>query len=91
MHGQGKGDVVLSAQVSRPVPAKDTFHPYGNVLEVRENQLEKGFRVGFDIFVHFGFALLVQDADVHFASVQINAAVILMLLSVEYYRLASFG
>jgi hypothetical protein len=44
-----------------------------------------------DILMQPGFALLVDDADVHFSSVQIDTAVELVLLFVEPHGVASFG
>ena len=48
---------MIGAQIGQPVPAKNAFDPDNDVFDKRENQLEKAFRVGFDIQVddHFAF------------------------------------
>jgi len=61
--------VVLGAEVSQPVPAKDAFHTDDNVIEVRKDQLEKRFRIGFDILMNFNFTPVTDNTDVHFSGV----------------------
>jgi len=51
--------------------------------------LEKQIRVGVDIFMDHRFSFLIENTDVHFSGMQIDAAVILMLLIVEFH-IASF-
>jgi hypothetical protein len=62
-----KADMVLGAQIGQPVPAKDAFDTDSNVVQIREDQLEKHFGVRFDVFMHFDFTLAVEDAYIHFA------------------------
>jgi hypothetical protein len=38
-----------------------------------------------------GFAFLIEDTDIHFSGVQVNIAVVLVLLVIEFHGLASFG
>jgi hypothetical protein len=82
---KNKGDVVLGTEVSKPVPTKDAFHPHDNIIEIRKDQLKKGFGISFDILMHFGFSLLVQDADIHFSCVQIDTAIVFVLLDVKFH------
>ncbi len=42
--------------------------------------MEKQFRVCFDIFMNHCFAFLIENTDVHFSGMQIDAAVILALV-----------
>jgi hypothetical protein len=63
---EDKGNVVLAAEVSQPVPAKDTFYTDDNVIGVGKDQFEKRFRIGFDILMNFNFAPLTDYTDVHF-------------------------
>ena len=82
---------MLGAQIGDPIPAKDTFDTDDDVFQEGENQLKEHLGLGGDIFMQPGFAFLVDDADVHFPSVQIDAAVELVLLFVESHGVASFG
>jgi hypothetical protein len=86
-----KWDVVFGTKVSEPIPAKDAFNADGNVIEVGKDQLEKQFRIGFDVLVDFYFSFVIDNADIHFSSVQVDAAVVIVLLVVEFHGLASFG
>jgi hypothetical protein len=88
---QDKCNAVLSAQIGDPVPAKDALDTDDDVFQEGEDQLKKQLGLGGDILMQPGFALLVDDADVHFASVQIDAAVKLVLLFVKSHGVASFG
>ena len=68
--------MVLGAKIGEPVPAKDAFNTDDNVIEVGKDQFEKQFRIGFDILVNFYFSFLIDNADIHFSGVQIDAAVV---------------
>lgn len=46
--------------------------------------------IGFNIFMNAVFALLVNDTDIHFSGVQVDTAIILVLLVVKSHSLASF-
>jgi hypothetical protein len=85
-----KTDVVLCAQIGQPVPAKHTFDTDSDVVQIRENQVKKHLGVGFDVLMHLYFVFSVNDANVHFTGMQIDPAVVLMLLFVKSHRLASF-
>jgi hypothetical protein len=88
---QDEGDAVLGAQIGDPVPAKDALDTDDDVVQEGGDQLKKQLGLGMDILMQPGFALLVDDADVHFSSVQIDTAVELVLLFVEPHGVASFG
>jgi hypothetical protein len=89
---RGEGNAVLGEQIGDPVPAKDTLDIDDDVCEEREDQLKKHLgRPRWDVFKQPGFAFLVENADVHFPCVQIDAAVELVLLLVESHGVASFG
>ena len=47
------------------------------------NDLKKKLRLGIDVFVQYRIAGLVQNAIIHSSCMQIDTAVILMLLGVE--------
>jgi hypothetical protein len=88
---QDECNAVLSAQIGDPVPAKDALDTDDDVFQEGEDQLKEHLGIGGDVFMESGFAFLVDDADVHFACVQIDAAVKLVLLFVESHGVASFG
>jgi hypothetical protein len=83
---------MLMAEVRHPVPAKDAFNTDDDIVNVGEYELEKQFRIRVDVLMNFHFPLLVQDTDVHFPGMQIDAAVIPVLVIVESHDLPpSFG
>lgn len=73
------------------VPAKDAFNTDNDVFNEREDYFEESFRIGFDILVNNDFPIFCQDTDIHFSGMQIDAAVILVLLIVKFHGVASFG
>jgi hypothetical protein len=77
--------------VGKPVPAEYTFNADSHVIQIWEDQFKEEFRIRFDILMHFSFPFLIDDADVHFSSVKIDTAIVLVLLIVEFHNLASFG
>jgi hypothetical protein len=82
---------VFGAEVGNPVPAKDAFDTDNDIIDVGKHQFEEQFRIGFYVLVDLGFAFLVDDTDIHFSSVQIDTAIVLVLLFVKSHGLASFG
>jgi len=58
---------MLGAEVSQLLPTKDAFHNDDKVIEVGKDQLEKRFRIGFDLLMNLNFAPLADDTDVHFS------------------------
>jgi hypothetical protein len=86
-----KGDVVLGTEVRQPVPAEDAFHADDEVINITKDQLEEQFRVGIDVLMNFDLAPVADNADIHFSGVQIDSAVMFVLLGVESHDVASFG
>jgi hypothetical protein len=86
-----KVNFVIGAQIGKPVPAKDAFNPDNDVFEEGKDQFEKEFGIGFDVYMNQNFSLVVQDTNVHFSGMQIDTAIVLVLLIVEFHNLASFG
>jgi hypothetical protein len=54
------------------------------------NQVVKCLGVRFDVLVNLGFSLVIDDAYIHFPCMQIDAAIVFVLLIVESHGLASF-
>jgi hypothetical protein len=61
-----------------------TFDTDDKVAQVWEDQVEKLLPVGFDFFVDFCFPLMVDDSDLQFTGVQVDASVVLVLLIVPF-------
>ena len=78
-------------QIGQPVPDEQAFDGDDDVLPIRLDGPEKRFRIGFKVFVKHGVAFLIQNADVHGSGVQIDAAIVLVLLGIESHRVSSFG
>lgn len=81
---------MCGTQIGDPVPAEYTFDADYDIFDEREDQFEKQFRIGLDILMNPNFAFLVDDTDVHFPGVQVDTAVVCVLLIVEFHRFASF-
>jgi len=62
-----------------------------HVINIWKNQIKEQLRVCFDILVNMGFTFLIDDTDIHFSCVQIDTAIIFVLLIVKSHNLASFG
>lgn len=88
---EDKGNVVLGTKIGQPIPAEYAFNNDGNIIEVGKVQLEKKFRIGFDVLVDSDFSFVIYNAYIHFSSVQVDSAVVIVLLVVEFHSLASFG
>jgi hypothetical protein len=88
---KGKSDAVLGTKISKPVPAKYAFNADDDVIKVRKDQLEKQLWVGFDVLVNKDFAVAIDSADIHFTSVQVDTAIVVVLLLVKSHDVASFG
>jgi hypothetical protein len=74
------------AEVSDPVPAEEAFDGDRQVFSVGGESLQQLFSVTGQLPVCESLALLVQDADVEAAGVEVDTAVIKMLSGVESHR-----
>jgi len=81
---------VLVTEVSDPIPTENAFDTDNDIIDVGEHQLEEQFRISFDVLVELGFAFLIYDADVHFAGMQIDTAIVFVLLIIKSHSLVSF-
>jgi hypothetical protein len=78
------------AKIGYPVPGEDAFYRNDNILTIRSDGFEKGITVGFHVAMFPDFSLFIEDADIHFSCVQIDPAVILVLISVKSHGASSF-
>src|SRR5919198_4514846 len=82
---QNEGYVVFGAQICEPVPRKDALHRNRDVFSVRGNRLKESLWTAGHVSVRENLALGVQDTDVHRSGVQIDSAVVSVLLSIEFH------
>ena len=82
-------DTFVGTEVGEPVPGAHTLDRHDNPLSIRGNGLQKGLRSGFHIAMHHDLAIVVQDADIHSAGMQVDAAVKWVLLVVEAHEVSS--
>ena len=86
---QNEWDLVLRAKIADPVPGKHTLNTDHHIFEKWEDDIEQQFGIGIKILVHLGFTLRIENANVHFPCMQINAAIEFVLLIVKSHDLAS--
>jgi hypothetical protein len=79
-------DVLLAAQVGDPVPAEQALDSDHQILPVRSQGLGQQLSITGQFLVDQGFPLLVQDAEIEAASVEVDTAVMNMLSGVESHR-----
>jgi hypothetical protein len=84
---QDKGDLMFGAKISDPVPGEHALGANSQIFKKGKDYIEQQFRIGLDIFVDPGFALLVDDAHVHFPCMQIDAAIEFVSLIVKSHGL----
>ena len=77
-------------KIGYPVPAENAFYADNDIVQIREKQFEQYLWIRIDVFVNHGFPFLVEDANIHFPGMQVDAAVVLMLLVIKFH-FASFA
>ena len=86
-HVQGvpedKVDILPLAEICEPIPGEDTFHGDDDIVTIGGKGVEERSGSGRHIAVRHDIALGIEDAEVHGASVQVDAAIILMCSGVE--------
>jgi hypothetical protein len=60
-----KRDGFPVAEIGKPVPDEHAFDGDDDILPIRLDSPEKGLRVGFEVFVKYGVAFLIQNTDIH--------------------------
>jgi hypothetical protein len=93
LHVQGmtqhKGHPFVRAEISQPVPGEETFYCHNEAVTIRCHGFEKWFRCRFHVAVHQDFPGMVHDTDVHAPGMQVDAAVILVLVGGEAHEVSS--
>jgi hypothetical protein len=72
---QDEGNAVGAAQVGQPVPGKHALTGDDQPVAVSSDRLEEGGGIGGEVLVQADRPGLVEDAQVHGPSVQIDAAI----------------
>jgi hypothetical protein len=80
---QDKRDILLGAQIGEPIPGKDAFHGNRHLFSVRGDRFKEQLRGTRHLSVQQDLALGIQDTDVHRSGMQIDSAVVSVLLSVK--------
>ena len=86
---EDKRHTFTGAEVGQPIPGEETCDADDQIGPVRRDGFEKRLRASRHVPVHQNLAILVQDAEVHGAGMQIDAAVKLVLLGVESHEVSS--
>src|SRR6266850_3508139 len=93
LHGEGmtqhEGNPLLSTEISQPVPGEETGDTDDDIVARGRDGLEKRFWGCWHVTVHQNLPRLVQDAEVHRTSVQVDATVKLVRLGVESHEVSS--
>ena len=77
---------ILGASIRQPVPRENAFDGDSDVVPERTDRLKQQFRVCLHVAMKNDRAGLVENAQVHGSCVQINSAVMRMLLRIEFHR-----
>jgi hypothetical protein len=83
---EDEGDVLFATQVGDPVPAEQALDGDGQVLSVGSKGLQQRLSVTGELTMNEDLALLVQDADIEAAGVEVDTTVVNMLSGVESHR-----
>ena len=80
---EDEADTFGGAEIGEPVPGEHALDGNDEFFVVRGDSFEKRLRRGPEVLVQPDLAGLVEDADVHRAGVEVDAAVVPVLLGVE--------
>jgi len=72
---QDKVDALFLAQIRDPIPAVHAFNTDDKIITEGFKRGQQLFRPGFDFLVQKDFTLLVDDADIKGAGVQIDSTI----------------
>jgi len=72
---QNERDFLLVAKIGNPVPGKHAFDANDDIVKVWEDGIEQQRRIGIEVLVQFDLTLGINDTEVHFPCMQIDAAI----------------
>jgi len=86
---QDKGDVFSGAPIGDPIPGEYALDADDPIGAIGGNSLEEGLGIAFHVAMEQDVADLIEDAQIQGPGVQIDAAVVGMLLRVEAHEVSS--
>jgi hypothetical protein len=87
---QDKWDHVLTAKIGDPVPGKHAFDADNDIFKVWEDGIKQQRGISIEVFVQLGLSLGIDDAEVHFPCMQVDAAIKFVTLIVKSHGLPPF-
>jgi hypothetical protein len=87
---QYKWNAVFMAQIRYPVPGKHALDTHDDVFNIGKYDLKENLGIGLDIFVQNDFTMIIKNTNIHLSCMQIDSAVVSMLLGVESHCGTSF-
>ena len=88
---ENERDFFFFTQIRNPVPGKNAFHRHNDVFPERFNGQQEMAGSGFHIPAQADIIFLVKDAEIHFAGVQVNAAIEFVLSGIKIHLVSSLG
>ena len=83
-------DLLLGTQIGQPIPGEHALAADHQAAAVGFDQAQDGIRFGWNVLVDDHLAGRIEDADVHGVGMQVDAAVEMVLLRVEFHGAGSF-
>jgi hypothetical protein len=80
---EDEGNTLIGAEIGKPVPAEDALGPDDQVLTVRSDGLEEELWVAPEFLMEADLTLLVEDAEVEIAAMEVDATGVLVLDRIE--------
>jgi len=87
---KNEGNPLAGTQIGDPVPGEHTLDGNHDVLPVGSNDAEESFGICPDILVDHGFPRAIENADIHLLRVQVDSAIVFVLLGVKSHGSSSF-
>lgn len=82
---EDEANLLARTQIGEPIPGEDTFHADDDIFPVGGDNCQQRFWRRGQVALHHDTTGLIQNAHIHGTCVQIDAAVILVLLGVEFH------
>jgi hypothetical protein len=83
---QDEFDVLLGAEIGQPLPTEDAFDSHDQVLPIGLDRFEESLGTGAQVAMQQNLPLWIQDAEIHPAGMQIDAAVVGVTLGIESHQ-----
>ena len=80
---EDEGNTLIGAEIGQPVPAEDALGSDDQVVTVGSDSLEEEIWVAPELLVEADLALLVEDAEIEIATMEVDAAGVLVLDRIE--------